>query len=95
MRTRDVFSFTPVNRDACAKMASSILSVVFIHTNMVTSDVFVKQLMHVLNEKFARKSNVHGDDSFGGALSAPSDDIRPPCCSRAFLFSILGGGVPM
>jgi hypothetical protein len=43
MRTREVFSFTPVSRDACAKIPSSMLSVVFIHINMADSDVFVKQ----------------------------------------------------
>jgi hypothetical protein len=43
MRTNEVFSFTPVSRDARAKIPSSMLSVVFIHISMDDSDVFVKQ----------------------------------------------------
>ncbi len=31
---------------------------------------------------FIRMSNAHGDASFGATLSAPSDDIRPPCRSH-------------
>jgi hypothetical protein len=42
IRTNAVFSFTPVSRDARAKIPSSMLSVVFIHLNMDNSDVFVK-----------------------------------------------------
>jgi hypothetical protein len=43
MRTNVVFSRTPVSRDASFRIASSILSVVFIHTRMGDMDVCVKR----------------------------------------------------
>ena len=52
MRTREVFSFTPVSRDACAKIPSSMLSVVFIHTNMADSDVFVKHPTSAVRRRY-------------------------------------------
>jgi hypothetical protein len=43
IRTKVVFSRTPVSRDASARIVSSILSVVFIHIRMGKIDVYVKQ----------------------------------------------------
>ncbi len=50
MRTNLVFSRTPVSRDACSRIASSILSVVLMHIIMCYLYAFVNRVAsrHVL-----------------------------------------------
>jgi hypothetical protein len=43
MRTKAVFSRTPVSREACFSILSSMLSVVLMHMNMAYGDAYVKQ----------------------------------------------------
>jgi hypothetical protein len=43
MWTKEVFSFTPVRWEAFLRIASSMLSVVFMHTNMADMDVSINQ----------------------------------------------------
>ncbi len=77
---------TYLTRTSTAATPVHTLSIRETWISMFSKDVKAVQC-RLTQSKTARFA--HGDDSFGGALGAPSDDICRPCCWPVCLMSFL------